>query len=105
MRELNVRNLPTGDLEDAVNKMELIQKYRSTGQGLQVKQVASEMLSSLKDARTAMKVGVSSGAEKTAAQAKRISTIRHPDNESTPGGYESSVDAYFRALAEPAPGE
>lgn len=105
MRELNVRNLPTGDLEEAVNKMELIQKYRSTGQGLQVKQVASEMLSSLKDARTAMKVGVNSGTEKNTIQAKRISTIRHPVNEPTPDGYESSVDAYFRALAEPEAGE
>ena len=105
MRELNVRNLPTGDLEEAVNKMELIQKYRSTGQGLQTKQIASELVSSLKDARTAMRTSVSSGAEKSNAQAKRISTIRHPDNESTPDGYESSVDAYFRALAEPEPGE
>ncbi len=101
MRELNVRNLPTGDLEEAVNKMELIQKYRSTGQGLQVKQVASELLSSLKDARTAMKVGATGSAEKSTAQNKRISTIRHPSNEPTPDGYESSVDAYFRALAEP----
>ena len=105
MRELNVRNLPTGDLEEAVNKMELIQKYRASGQGLQVKQVASELLSSLKDARTAMKAGVNSGAEKSGAQSKRISTIRHPSNESTPDGYESSVDAYFRALAEPDAGE
>jgi len=105
MRELTVRNLPTGDLEEAVNKMELIQKYRATGQGLQVKQVASELLSSLKDARTAMKAGVNSGLEKSTAQAKRISTIRHPNNESTPDGYESSVDAYFRALAEPEAGE
>ncbi len=105
MRELTVRNLPTGDLEEAVNKMELIQKYRATGQGLQVQQVTSELLSSLKDARTAMKAGVNSGVEKSAAQTKRISTISHPNNESTPDGYESSVDAYFRALAEPETGE
>ncbi len=101
MRELNVRNLPTGDLEEAVNKMELIQKYRSTGQGLQVKQVASELVSSLTDARTAMKAGASGGAEKSGVKAQRISTILHPNNESTPDGYEASVDAYFRALAEP----
>jgi hypothetical protein len=81
--------------------MELIQKYRSTGQGLQVKQVASELISSLKDARIVMKSGVSGGAEKSNAQNKRISTISHPNNEATPDGYETSVDAYFRALAEP----
>jgi hypothetical protein len=102
MRELNVRNLPTGDLEEAINKMELIQKYRSTGQGLQVKQVQSELLSSLKDARAALKTGVDGGMEKRASTSKRIATIRQPSNEATPEGYESSVDAYFRALAEPA---
>ena len=105
LRELNVRNLPTGDLEEAVNKMELIQKYRATGQGLQAKQVQSEMMSNLKDARAAMGAGVVGGLEKSGASAKRISTIRHPDNESTPTGYEESVDAYFRALAEPVTGE
>lgn len=102
MRELNVRNLPTGDLEEAINKMEQIQKYRSTGQGLQAKQVQSELLSSLKDARVAMRAGAAGGAEKRSSTAKRISTIRQPNNEPTPEGYESSVDAYFRALAEPA---
>ncbi len=101
MRELSVRNLPTGDLEEAVNKMEQIQKIRPSGQGLQTRQVRSELLSSLKDARAAMKAGVSGGAEKGGGTAKCVSTIRHPSNEPTPEGYESSVDAYFRALADP----
>ncbi len=105
LRELNVRNLPTGDLEEAVNKMELIQKYRASGQGLQAKQIQSELMSNLKDARTAMGTGTVGGTEKSATSAKRISSIRHPDNESTPDGYEESVDAYFRALAEPDGGE
>lgn len=100
LRELNVRNLPTGDLEEAVNKMEQIQMYRSSGNGLQVQQVKSELASTLKDARTALNSGALGGAEKSAASSLRISTIRHPDNESTPDGYEESVDAYFRALAE-----
>jgi hypothetical protein len=103
MRELNIRNIPTGDLEEAINKMELIQKFRASGQGLQVKQVQSELLSSLKDARAAMKSGAAGGTEKSKVTSKRISTIRQPANESTPEGYESSVDAYFRALAEPEP--
>jgi len=100
LRELNIRNLPTGDLEEAVNKMEQIQKYSSTGNGVQVRQIKSELASSLKDARTAIKSGAIGGVEKSEARALRISTIRHPENESTPAGYEESVDAYFRALAE-----
>ena len=103
MRELNVRNLPTGDLEDAVNKMELIQKYRAAGQGLQVRQVQSELLSSLKDVKTVMNARVAGGEEKSIVSPKRISTIRYQSNEPTPDGYEESVDAYFRALAEPEP--
>ncbi len=101
MRELNVRNLPTGDLEEAVNKMELIQKYRAAGQGLQVKQVQSELASTLKDARAVMQAGVAGGAEKSKALSRKIAAVRHTGNEPTPAGYEESVDAYFRALAEP----
>jgi len=101
LRELNVRNLPTGDLEDAVNKMELIQKYRASGQGLQAHQVENSLVSSLRDAQTALRISATSDAEKRAATAKRVSVIRHPENERTPEGYEDSVDAYFRALAEP----
>ncbi len=100
LRELTVRNLPTGDLEEAVNKMEQIQRYSSTGNGLRVRQVQSELASNLKDARVAMKSGAVGGVEKSEARSLRVSTIRHPENESTPDGYEESVEAYFRALAE-----
>ncbi len=103
LRELNVRNLPTGDLEDAVNKMELIQKFHSSGQGLQVRQVQSGLLNSLKDAQTVMNARAVGGTEKSRVTSKRIATVRHPSNEPTPDGYEESVDAYFRALAEPEP--
>jgi len=101
LRELNVRNLPTGDLEDAVSKMELIQKYRSAGQGLQVRQIQSDLLSSLKDAQTVMSSKALGGAEKSHTATKRVSAIRYQGNEPTPDGYEESVSAYFRALAEP----
>ncbi len=101
LRELNVRNLPTGDLEDAVNKMEQIQKNRSAGQGLQVRQIQSSLLSSLKDAQTIMNSKAGGGAEKSHAATKRIAATRYQSNEPTPDGYEESVDAYFRALADP----
>ncbi|MFO7937045.1 MAG: DUF4175 family protein [Kiritimatiellia bacterium] len=100
LRELNVRNLPTGDLEEAVNKMEQIQKFTTTGSGLQVRQVQNELISSLRDARMAIRSGAAGGIERSEVRGLKISTIRHPENESTPAGYEESVDAYFRALAE-----
>ena len=100
IRELNVRNLPTGDLEEAVNKMEQIQKFSSSGSGLKVRQVQSELISSLKDARMAIRSSAAGGVERSEVRGLSVSTIRHPENESTPAGYEESVDAYFRALAE-----
>ncbi len=100
LRELNVRNLPTGDLEEALNKMEQIQRFAASGSGLQVRQIQSELLSSLKDARVAVRSGAAGGVEKSAARGLKVSNVRHSDNENTPAGYEESVDAYFRALAE-----
>lgn len=106
LRELSVRNLPTGDLEDAVNKMELIQKFRSAGQGIQLKQVRSDLLASLKDAQAVIRhQTVNGGAETIRTAARRVSTVRYQGSEPTPDGYEESVDAYFRALADPDAGE
>ncbi len=103
MRELTVRNLPTGDLEEAIHAMDLIQKYRSAGQGLQLRQVQSELLSRLKDTRTVLTSGAAAGTAERQAVNKRApsATLRHETGEKTPGGYEDSVDAYFRRLAEP----
>ncbi len=100
LRELNVRNLPTGDLEEAVNKMEQIQKFGSSGSGLRVRQIQSELISTLKDARTVIKSSAAGGVERSNARRVKIATIRHPENELTPAGYEESVEAYFRALAQ-----
>lgn len=105
LRELNVRNLPTGDLEEAVNKMELIQKFRSTGQGLQARQVQSDLLSNLKDAQVILNTHARGGTEQSGAAVRRASTFRYQGTEPTPEGYEESVDAYFRALADPDTGE
>lgn len=100
LRELNVRNLPTGDLEEAVNKMEQIQRLGSSGRGLHVRQIQSELISTLKDARTTISSGVMGGVERTKKMNLKVATVRHPDHESTPAGYKESVDAYFHALAE-----
>ena len=66
LRELTVRNLPTGDLEEAVNKMELIQKFRATGQGLQARQVRSDLLSNLKDAQVILNTHARGSTNRTA---------------------------------------
>lgn len=105
LRELTVRNLPTGDLEEAVNKMELIQKFRATGQGLQARQVRSDLLSNLKDAQVILNTHARGGTEQNSAAVRRASAFRYQGTEPTPEGYEESVDAYFRALADPDAGE
>ncbi|MBP5319409.1 MAG: hypothetical protein J6334_00355 [Kiritimatiellae bacterium] len=101
MRELTVRNLPTGDLEAAIQAMEMIQKYRSTGQGLQLRQVQSELVSRLKDTRTVLTADRAANTAERQAAGKRAAAVRHHETgEKTPNGYEESVDAYFRRLAE-----
>lgn len=105
LRELHMRNLPTGDLEDAVQKMALIQKYASTGQGLELRQVRSDLLSTLKDAQTAVHSHVAGGMEQTHQNKPRITTIHYSGSEPTPKGYETVIESYFRVLAQPQTGE
>lgn len=101
IRELAVRNLPTADLESAVKRMELIQQLNPRGEGLQLRQLQNEMISSLRDARTVMATTATTATQTRKASARNISTIRATDQEPTPKDYESSVNAYFRALTQP----
>lgn len=106
LREMTTRNLPSSDLEEAIRRMALLEGVSpSAGQGLRVKQLQNAALASLKDARQVLRADAEGGSEIRAASAKPLSAIRYQGDEPTPGGYEESVDAYFRALAEPDNGE
>jgi len=103
---MTTRNLPSSDLEEAIRRMALLEGVSpSAGQGLRAKQLQNAALASLKDARQVLRADAEGGSEIRAASAKPLSAIRYQGDEPTPGGYEESVDAYFRALAEPDNGE
>jgi len=100
VRRLSVYNLPTGDLEAAVAQMEAISRQGSTAPGLGFAQVQSDIVSALQDARTAIQVAAGAGGDRTHRNAlPRAWSVKYQANEPTPAGYESAVEAYFKALA------
>ncbi|HCE43517.1 MAG TPA: hypothetical protein DET40_08215 [Lentisphaeria bacterium] len=100
LRKLTVQNLPTGDLEEAISKMELMSKYNAKGKGLEFRQVRDDLLSSLIDAKTAVNEAVKSDVEKNIAKKKKDNFFKYNGKENTPSGYEDTVEAYFKSLAE-----
>ncbi len=100
LRKLTVQNLPTGDLEEAISKMELLSKYNAKGRGLEFRQVRDDLLSSLIDAKTAVNEAVKSDTDKNIAKRRKDNFFKYSGNESTPSGYEDTVEAYFKSLAE-----
>jgi hypothetical protein len=100
LRKLTVRNLPTGDLEEAISKMELLSKYNARGKGVEFRQVRDDLLSSLIDAKTAVNEAVKSDTDKSTAKRKKDNFFKYNGNENTPSGYEDTVEAYFKSLAE-----
>ncbi|MFZ2653367.1 MAG: hypothetical protein WAX69_00485 [Victivallales bacterium] len=100
LRRLTVQNLPTGDLEDAISKMELLSKYNVKGKGIEFRQVKDDLLSSLIDAKTAVNVAVKSDVDKNIAKKKKDNFFKYNGNENTPSGYEDTVESYFKSLAE-----
>lgn len=100
LRKLTVQNLPTGDLEDAISKMELLSKYNAKGKGLDFRQAKDDVISSLMDAKTAVNVAVKSDIDKNAGGKKKDFSFKYNSNENTPAGYEDTVEAYFKSLAK-----
>ena len=100
LRKLTVQNLPTGDLEDAISKMELLSKYNSKGKGLEFRQAKDDVISSLMDAKTAVNVAVKSDVDKSTVGKKKDFQFKYNSNENTPAGYEDTVEAYFKSLAK-----
>ena len=100
MRKLSVYNLPTGDLESAIAQMDTISRQHSSAPGFDFAQVQSDIVSALKDAQTAVQVAAATAGDRThRAALPRAWSVKYQANEPTPPGYESAVEAYFKALA------
>ncbi|NQZ68690.1 MAG: hypothetical protein HRT89_11550 [Lentisphaeria bacterium] len=101
LRKLSVQNLPTGDLEEAINNMELISKNNTSAPGLKVKQVKSDVVSSMKEARATLIKSMKANVDKSKKKKSKLATIKYQSNEKLPAAYQDTVDAYFSALANP----
>ncbi len=101
VRTLTAQNLPTGDLEAAITSMEKLARQPAGAPGLDLQQVHSDMLSSLRDARTVLRATANLGADPTRRTTRQNQwSVKHQTDEPTPKGYETSIDAYFQALAQ-----
>ncbi len=100
LRKLTVQNLPTGDLEEAIEKMDKLSKYGAKGKGIEFRQIRDDLLSSLMDAKAAVNEAVKSDTDKANTRKRKDSIFKYSGSESTPPGYEDAVEAYFKSLAE-----
>lgn len=101
VRKLSVQNLPTGDLEEAIAAMETIQRNPRRISQARILQVKSDIVSALRDARAAVTASLSANLDRSHRQGEGSGwSVKHHSEESVPPGYESTVEAYFRGLAE-----
>lgn len=102
MRQLTVQHLPTADLEEAIAKMGQIAQQRDPERpGLPLRAVQSDIVASLRDAQAALKAAQAKGAVETGRRGPATERAsRYDTPEPVPPGYERSVQAYFKALAE-----
>ena len=101
LKKLSDRNLPTGDLREALEKMRQVEQGGING-GVDIKRVRNEMASSLRKARTALDTSLKSEEEKLKQRKHQAFIVKFEQQEKIPAGYEEYVGRYFKALASEA---
>ncbi|MDD5697678.1 MAG: hypothetical protein PHH77_03590 [Victivallaceae bacterium] len=98
-RKLGERQLPTGELREALNKMALLQQLPPKGRETEVQQLKREIVRAVRDARTALLLSINASREKVRRQKKRDFTVKYQRREKIPAEFEDCAGAYFKALA------
>jgi hypothetical protein len=99
LRQLGQRQLPTGDLREALNKMADLRRLQSGGSEVEVKQLKKEISDALRNAKTALTLSVNAAQEKVRRQKMQNFTVKHQQKEKVPEEYQDCVSGYFKALA------
>ena len=73
LRKLGKRQLPTGDLREALNKMAQLKKLQVNGSPKEISKLKGEINIALKNARTALILSINAGQEKVRRQKMKIS--------------------------------
>lgn len=101
MRTLTIHNLPTGDLEEAIAAMDILTARGSNAPGIDLRQVHSDAIASLREAGAAVSAALRSGVDVTRRRGPASDwTVKYQTEERVPPGYEATVEAYFRSLAQ-----
>lgn len=101
LKKLSDRNLPTGDLREALEKMQQIEQGGING-GVDIRRVRNEMAAALKNAKTALDSSIKSEEENMKQRKHQAFTVKFEQQEKVPAGYEEYVGRYFKALASEA---
>ena len=101
LKKLSDRNLPTGDLREALEKMQQIEQGGING-GVDIRRVRNEMAAAMKNAKTALDSSIKSEEENMKQRKHQAFTVKFEQQEKVPAGYEEYVGRYFKALASEA---
>ena len=100
LRKLGKRQLPTGDLREALNKMAQLKKMQANGSKKEINKLKGEINIALKNARTALLLSINAGQEKVRRQKMKNFTVKYQEKEKIPPEYQDCVSGYFKALAK-----
>ena len=101
LKKLSDRNLPTGDLREALEKMQQIEQGGING-GVDIRRVRNDMAAAMKNAKTALDSSIKSEEENMKQRKHQAFTVKFEQQEKVPAGYEEYVGRYFKALASEA---
>ncbi len=99
LRKLGKRQLPTGDLREALNKMARLKNLPAKGNEVEIKQLKQEIAGALRNAGIALVLSINAGKEKVKQQKIRNFTVKYQQKEKVPTEYQDCVSGYFKALA------
>ncbi len=99
LRRLHERNLPTGDLQEALQRIRMLDDSGSSG-GADARRLRNETLAALRQAQAALDTAVRSEQEKVRINNRRSYTVKNQPEEKVPAEYDDYVGRYFKALAE-----
>jgi len=99
LRKLGKRQLPTGELRKALNKMAQLKNLQTKGNEVEIKQLKKEIGGALRNAKIALVLSINAGQEKVKQQKMQNFTVKHQQKEKVPTEYQDCVSGYFKALA------
>ena len=100
LRRLNDKGLPSGEVQDALRKIAAYEQVVKRGDGVEARRLKTEIVESMKNARSALEQTLKSDYEKISRQKLQDFRSRHQEQEKIPAGYEDTVGLYFKSLSE-----